>query len=601
MVIPLALAALLAPLPESLPGAVPSEGAPPQAAADSVELMEEAREAQAAFEAFRESRIPPEYVTERPRCDERIGRICIWFGGPEEENFPAEPPETGMARSDLVGTLQRVNRELASPWVLGQLVHYLAEAGNLPAAERIAEACGIDEGWWCDALRGYVRHLEGRYPEAEEAFQEALAGMPEGQRERWLTPRYVLSRSERRDLERSPPQEREVLRERLWRFSEPLFLTEGNDRLTEHFARLVKARNRADAANPHQIPWDEDLEESLVRYGRSIGWSRSQGAPRGMPSPQDLARDTRRMVGHHHPASRGYLFPEQFLEAPAEIPPESWVTAPREARTWYAPSYAPDFRGLESQMARFRRGDSLLVVGAFQPDPEDAGEPVAAAPDPDDPFAPTVADDDGPRDVQTGLILVQEDGEATHAMEDDVPEGVLTLRAPPGRYVASLEVFEPSAEAAWRARHGVAEKPLAPGEVALSDILLLERGAPFPETLDDAIPHARRRIRIGHGEPFIVAWEAYGLEVDEGVDVTLGFTEGRPDFLRRVGEFLGLVDPDEPVEVTFEERGPEEVDRVFRALELELPELEPGDYTLHVRLERPGEDPVTASRPITIE
>ena len=71
-------------------------------------------------------------------------------------------------------------------------------------------------------------------------------------------------------------------------------------------------------------------------------------------------RDTRQVVGHHQPRSRGYLFPEEYLESPADIPPESWITAPREARTWYAPPYAPDFRGLETfrEVAgdRFHRG-----------------------------------------------------------------------------------------------------------------------------------------------------------------------------------------------------------------------------------------------------
>lgn len=56
-----------------------------------------------------------------------------------------------------------------------------------------------------------------------------------------------------------------------------------------------------------------------------------------------------------------------------------------------------------------------------------------------------------------------------------------------------------------------------------------------------------------------------------------------------------------PVEVSFDTHGADEVERVFRAFELALPELEPGEYTLHVRLERPGREPVTSSRPLTIE
>ena len=78
------------------------------------------------------------------------------------------------------------------------------------------------------------------------------------------------------------------------------------------------------------------------------------------------------MVGHHHPKSRGYLFPEDFLESPSDIPAESWITAPREARTWYAPPYAPEMRGLETQVGRFRRGDQIAGCGCL---PADRSQP----------------------------------------------------------------------------------------------------------------------------------------------------------------------------------------------------------------------------------
>jgi hypothetical protein len=96
-------------------------------------------------------------------------------------------------------------------------------------------------------------------------------------------------------------------------------------------------------------------------------------------------------------------------------------------------------------------------------------------------------------------------------------------------------------------------------------------------------------------------WEVYGLRVQEPVRVTLGFTRGRPGFLARVGEFLGVIEPDRPVEVIFDEAGPDAIQTVFRAIQIELPELDAGEYTLHVRLEIAGRVPVTTSRPIVVE
>jgi hypothetical protein len=85
------------------------------------------------------------------------------------------------------------------------------------------------------------------------------------------------------------------------------------------------------------------------------------------------------------------------------------------------------------------------------------------------------------------------------------------------------------------------------------------------------------------------------------VRVTLGFTRGRPGFLTRVGEFLGILEPDRPVDVIFQDRGPDSVQTAFRAIELQLPDLDPGEYTLHLKLELAGREPVVTSRPIIVE
>ncbi|HBE00684.1 MAG TPA: hypothetical protein DC060_21140, partial [Gemmatimonadetes bacterium] len=83
--------------------------------------------------------------------------------------------------------------------------------------------------------------------------------------------------------------------------------------------------------------------------------------------------------------------------------------------------------------------------------------------------------------------------------------------------------------------------------------------------------------------------------------VTIGFSKGRPGFLSRVGEFLGVLKPEERVDITFDETGPDRVQTVFRSMELELPDLEPGEYTLHLQLDLFGRSPVVTSRPIIVE
>ncbi|HZD78689.1 MAG TPA: hypothetical protein VE646_01445, partial [Actinomycetota bacterium] len=194
-------AAWLLAAPAALTGQVPG--------ADSTKALEEVRELQRAFESFRESHTPIQRGA-RPEgaCDERIGRICIWFGGEDEETFPAELPDVALARTKLIGALEDAFERTPHRWVIGQLVYYLVESRNVDEAERVASRCGIPETWWCSALLGYVHHMRREYIEAEAAFREALASMPVPLRDEWMT-RYVLTGDVLEELEEASPTERD--------------------------------------------------------------------------------------------------------------------------------------------------------------------------------------------------------------------------------------------------------------------------------------------------------------------------------------------------------------------------------------------------------
>ncbi|MDH3271342.1 MAG: hypothetical protein OEN56_08430 [Gemmatimonadota bacterium] len=555
-------------------------------------VLEEARKAQRDFEQYRRDHTPVKRGA-RPDgvCDERIGRICIWFGGEDEESFPVELDEVKEARVALIRRLFDALEDAPDRWVIGQLVHYLVENRNFGEAERVADECGIDETWWCSALLGYALHLRTEYVEAESAFMDAFDGMPESEREEWMTALYIFPRNDAEEFDELPADERDRLWRLYWRLSDPLFLFEGNDRFTDHYARWVVAMNRRDSADPLGLEWEEDLEETLIRYGRNIGYSRTHDPSRMMSNG---FVDTRRMVGHHHPKSRGYLFPEEFLESPSDIPPESWITAPREARTWHAPLYAPEINGLETQVGRFRRDDAMLVVGAYRP--------TMAAEDRRASTVPVWGNDESAEEPPyAALFLVPEDGGPLINVQGRDPEGVLTLETRPGRYVSSLEVVDLPNRRAWRARQGVVQKPLVPGLVGVSDLMILKEGAPFPESLDDALPYVRPGVRVRPGERFGVLWEVYGLRIDEPVRVTIGYSEGLPDFLSDPDEFLETIESDENIDITFEDTGPDRVQAIFRSVEIELRDVEPGEYTLHLRLELAGRTPVVTSRPLIVE
>ena len=60
------------------------------------------------------------------------------------------------------------------------------------------------------------------------------------------------------------------------------------------------------------------------------------------------------------------------------------------------------------------------------------------------------------------------------------------------------------------------------------------------------------------------------------------------------------MESNELILITYEDAGPDVLGTVFRAVELSLPDLEPGDYTLTVEIELAGREPKTVVRPISI-
>jgi hypothetical protein len=211
-------------------------------------------------------------------------------------------------------------------------------------------------------------------------------------------------------------------------------------------------------------------------------------------------------------------------------------------------------------------------------------------------FLPEVLEEN----IQSGLFLFDSEGGEQYQVRGEGPKGAFQLRVPNGHYIVGLEVFNPHAKRAWRDRHGLWQDPIVPGLAAVSDLLILEGGGEVPRSLDEALPTALPAVRIEAGDAFKVAWELYGLRVGEAASVRIGVNRGRTGLARQLGEFLRFVEPNEPVVMSYEDAGPDVLGTVFRAVELNLSDLEPGEYTITVEIELSGREPMTVARSISI-
>ena len=591
-------------------------------------LIDAARQAQIEFESFRESRIPPQVRGGGGFCDEMVGRLCLRHGS-DESPIGDEPIEITVGRTDLTQQLATAYRARADEWVLGQLVFYLGEQREWDRANRLVERCEIGTPWLCNAMQGLIMQRVGRTNSALEFFEAALSQMPPERAVWFRSPDLLLDDEGRAALaSRSDDESRAAFAKEFWLLADPLYLEEGNDRLTEHFARKVVVLIREDAANPFGLEWESDLEELTIRYGPEQGWERGRGA---LPGSAGLAGDDRFVIGRHHPKTAQYVAPGRFLDEPTEIPADEWQVEQRKPRTGYAPPYAPDIDPLYSQVARFRRGDSLLVVAAWNPgedaQPAEVERPRSrrgdrlqprrqASPfDSSDPFrapaggdaaedvtsdAPAALARRGDVDVRTGFFVLRPDGEVELELRGSAARGALTAQVPNGRYILGLEVLSPGLDYAWRARQGLSQADVRPDLAVGSDLLVLDGEQGLPESVEDAASRALPGVRLRAGDRVTLAWEVYNLRPGDRAQVTVGVTQGRPSLLRRFGEFLRVIEPDVPLVVSFEDAGPDELGTIFRTVGLELPVLEPGEYTLHVEITLVGREPMVLSRRITV-
>jgi hypothetical protein len=538
-----------------------------------------ARSLQAAFERMRERHFPLTFASIGGPCDEVVGRLCTWYG--EGEWVPEPEPEAVRSRRrDLLRQLDSLQAIIPSDaWVLGQRVWYRAEAGDWAEALAVAHRCGAAASWWCAALEGLALHGGQRFVEAADAFERALAEMDPGQALEWRVPDRAVDREARGILEgavRAADGTLDVVLGRLWALADPLYLVEGNDRMTAHFARWTVATLKEGARNPYRLRWGRDLEELTVRHGWEIGWERSRGRVPG--APDDI-------IGHKEQEGRDYLPDGRALADPSMATAADFVAGRGQPRSLHAPVYAPVLLPMGGQVALFPRGDRVTVVATHFL-PEDTT--FHAQHEHARPWMEPGDQADAPD--QIGLFALPLDGgPRVEARRVGRSSGALMIDVPAGAWVLSAESWSPSRRRAGRLRLGMERAPVAPDVATLSDLLLLQRTEVALHSLEAALPHALPAPEVGREGGLAVAWEVSGLGLRaETMRFEVIVERTDRSLVRRLGELFRLTTRTATVALSWEEAGPETPGPLFRHLDLATPPLAPGMYTVTLTLRTPG-------------
>lgn len=539
---------------------------------DSESTLRSARRAQSEFEMFRRQHLPEQYDHRTGPCDLQIGRFCFWYGDPGEDSVP-EPPIIREARHRLLARLGEAATSLpGDPWIAGQRTRYLVEDGQATAAVSAARACRSSP-WWCAALAGFALHAAGRFGDADSAFSAALQNMPDDERCAWYDLTPILPRDIRGRYERMTCEERAAFESRFWWLAAPLLSRRGNDRRTEHFARLTLARITSNSRTAYDERWDDDLREVLLRFGPDAYWTQEPSPRVSSPGPI--------VTGHERIPAFHFVPSSAALDAPERARPEDWALDARRPEEWYSPAYADRFLPLDAQVASFRRGDSCVVVAAYH-----ATGPVLAL-----------------QGAQAALVLARDDRSKVVSQRETRLEGpeVLTANVACESQVLSLEIVPTKGRWVARARYGM---DLGVRR-AVSDLLLFDPLDSISPDLPSVLPRALATTRIPVGGRVGLFWEVHGLSpVGEMVTTSLTVGPLGGGWLRHTVEALGLVGRRSTVNLQWEEtltpQGTSDPTVAQRALTLDLAGLPPGRYRIELVVTASGRAPFTSSRDIEI-
>jgi len=243
---------------------------------------------------------------------------------------------------------------------------------------------------------------------------------------------------------------------------------------------------------------------------------------------------------------------------------EGWDLHARQSTTRYAPVGVDRVVGAGSQLARFQRGDSTLIVAAF------------------------FVHDDSLRSPEARLAASLGDGIAGSSAPDSTMSGTLTLMMPGRPVLAGVEITDSASHSLARTRTLYPATPPASG-AGLSDLLLYRGGGEPPEQLDSALARAIPEVRVMRGEPLGVYWEAYRPDAaNDSTEVSLSVERVDHGFLRSAFQRVGLADQDSPLKMHWTDARSAVGGTSTYAVSLDLSNLSAGRYRITLAVANQG-------------
>ena len=500
-----------------------------------------------------------------------VGRFCEWHPHLEDYTVPDEGKNIQKARAELLRDLSKLAAALpGDDWIAGQRIRYLVEAHDTSVVS-VARDCKATK-WRCDALLGLALHVTGDYVGADSAFGRALEGMPTAFHCHWINVSPLLDDDIRKPYHKMSCPQREAADIRIWWVADPLFMVPGNERRTEHFARVLHTDLLQQSANTYGESWGGDLAELLLRFGWAETWTQQ-------PSPSMYPGSAATITGHEREPGFHFFLTQPPPDSTGEIVDSLFDIYQFPPREQYAPAYAKVFVRLDAQVARFRRGDSTMIVAAY----DVAGDSIfgkakfnaAVAASFEETLAPTVS-----------------------IVKDAPLKGVMTLSSPWKTQLIGVELLASDSSGAARWRSGFDEIPLDSARISVSDLLFVDGAPSLPGDLAEAVTRAHGGTKFRRNQKIGLYWELYGkAPADSALPISLTISPIEEGFLKRAFRAMRIAPKATPLNIRWQENGSAGM-LSPRSVTLDLSLMPAGKYA--VKLEAGTSGSALASRVIEI-
>jgi GWxTD domain-containing protein len=445
------------------------------------------------------------------------------------------------------------------------------------------------ENGWPDLIRGLLCAEVQAWDRSKDAFDRGLAKLSELERKPFVRLNIVNPAEEDRRRKAAPDTMRYF--QDYWRWRDPTPADDVNERLIEHYRRMVQAELLF-ALDYLDLPgWKHDPGEMIVRYGLPNGWEYNRNVVRG-PERRLLATST--FSASSIMIAYGQVPPPMFFEfvdynlsgryiTPIKQYPTSEDFFLQANPVLYEALLGTPELGQEAELWRFVDGNGKGRIEVAVALPSDMWpEHLLNAPHL---LASKITEYDETWNVEDASV-----GSWAVFERDDLRRlvGLFEIAGTADSVIIGLETAdrEKSAHAGgWMvlSPRPAEDNPLLSDVAFLTGVSFDRPGGTYGRGFGAGLPNPGHRYRAG--DPIGIAFEAYHLEPtpDGSFRARLHVTVGRQTRGGFLNILIGRGQSPPEAEIVFDVSEPGT--QLNQLLSIDVPTLDPGIYALKVQIE----------------